>query len=436
MTSLGDLLTHKIPPHDLGAERAVIGACILEPSAMVPLLPAEFYAEKHRKIWVAMLELLEKDGTFDSVTIAGQLQSTGDLEGAGGPAHLGQCIEEALIVSSVKGVARMIREKSNERELIKLGTEMIGSVYEGKRLSELDVIQRLEGLPGSLSTAIYDPAVNWHRIVERWGKSLIKTGWDGLDKVLLGFDLGELVVIAGRPSHGKTAFGLALMRKVAGAGTTVDYLALEESDDVATRRLISGVSGVDNYRLKIGNISPAEFADAELAVKALQELPLNVTGLDTMRNLDEDTVVGMAARALGKVVIIDHAQKVNTKGESRTYGLERFLNRLHAIGIRQQKVIIVLWQLNRRMEQEERPPRLSDLRDSGGAEQAARQVLLLYWPWKVKPEEHDALSYQIAVAKNSDGGTGNVTMAYDAKCGRFEDEPSYVTTPVQTGGAE
>lgn len=436
MTTLADLLTSKTPPQDLGAERAIIGASILEPAMMPPLLATEFHAEKHRKIWTAILDVLESDGKVDLVTLCSKLESTGELMEVGGPAHIGLCIEEAVISPNMKGVARIVREKSNQRELIRIGTEMIGSSYEGKKLSEMDVIAKLEGMPGSLTTAIYDPSVNWHRIVDRWGKSLIKTGWHAVDEVLLGFDLGELVVIAGRPSQGKTSIANALMRNLTTAGTMVDYLTLEETDDAITRRQISAVSGVENYKLKIGNVSPSEFAAAEEAVKQLQELPMTVTALDTMRNLDEDTVVGMAARALGKVVIVDHAQKVNTRGDSRTYGLERFLNRLHAIGIRQQKVIIVLWQLNRRMEQEERAPRLADLRDSGSAEQVARQVLLLYWPWKVAPEEYAASEYHVVVAKNSDGGTGLVKLSFDAKCGRFEDDPTSTATPVQTGGVQ
>jgi len=160
----------------------------------------------------------------------------------------------------------------------------------------------------------------------------------------------------------------------------VDYFTLEETDDAITRRWVSQVSGVHNYRIKEGALSPSDIEQAEAAVKDIQGLPLICTAMDTIGNLDEDTVVGTVAHAHSRIVFVDHLQKVQTRGESRVYGLERVINRLHALAIRQQKIVVILSQLSRTMETEKRRPMLSDMRDSGAQEMAARKVLLLYWP--------------------------------------------------------
>jgi len=156
-------------------------------------------------------------------------------------------------------------------------------------------------------------------------------------------------------------------------------------------------------------------------VGKLQDLPIRVTALDTMRTLDEDAICGMVAGAESKIVFVDHLQKIVTKGDSRQYGLERALNRLHAIGIRQGKAVIILSQLGRLMEKENRPPILSDMRDTGALEMAPRQVWLLYWPWKADPTkpDHPQNLYRIDVAKNSDGETGLIQVDFYAPCGQF-----------------
>lgn len=409
-----DTLT-KIPPHSIEAEQAVIGACLLEPTAMPPLSPDEFYKEGHRTAWRAMRDLVDLDGGLDIVTLTSHLRTLDLLDDVGGYAHLASCMEQGCVTSQVKGLARQIREAAKQREIMRLGAEMIQS-----GLSEAEVVKRLNDLPGPLTGAIYDPAINWERIQARWGKKRILTGFGSLDHVLTGLGEGKLIVIAGRTSHGKTAFATNLQRILSESGHTTDYITLEDTDDDVTQRLISQVSGIATYRLTIGNLNEHEFQDAEEAVKHIQGIPLNVTALDTIRSLSEDSVVGMVSTSAAKIIFVDYLQKVSTPGPSRVYGIENFMNRLHAIAIRDGKVVVLMAQLSRTMETENRPPRLSDLRDSGSIEQIARQVLLLYWPWKAdnsKPQNE----YVVDVAKNSGAGTGTVTIDFEAVCGRFKD---------------
>jgi replicative DNA helicase len=235
-----------------------------------------------------------------------------------------------------------------------------------------------------------------------------------------GLALGELAAIGGRTSHGKTALLCALARRLAEAGTRVDILTLEESDDELVKRMVASLTGISSVRLKDGSLSRDEFAAAERAVERLQALPLRITSLETIRSLDEDSVVGVAAASTAPVVLIDHLQKVITAGESRVYGLERLLNRLHAVALKYGRVIVVAAQLSREMDAQRRPPELRDLRDSGAIEQSARQVWLIYWPVK-HDRTRDVTHFEIYVAKNSGGGTGIAPLGYEAACGRFSD---------------
>ena len=410
----------QIPPHDIEVENAVIGSCLCDSDNLPPLAPSEFFSERNRVVWQAMIDLHEIDGKFDLITVAAHLKSRGLLEDAGGPSHLGLCVENGVLAHRVKEMARIVREHARQRAIIAIGSSMIHEGFEG-RAKHAELARRIEELPGPMASALYDPAINWTRIAERWGQNRVLTGYAKLDEVSQGLEFGEMIVIAGRTSHGKTAFATNLLRRLAGVGHVSDYITLEETDDAITRRWVSQVSGVHNYRIKEGSISPSEIEQCEAAVAELQTLPLTCTALDTVGNLEEDTVLGVAAHSPAHIVVVDHIQKISTRDQSRVYGLERVINRFHALAIRQQKSIILLSQLSRTMETEKRRPMLSDMRDSGAQEMAARKVFLLYWPWKTNPDENPAEHYEVDVAKNSDGGTQSVPMVYDPRCGRFAD---------------
>jgi len=345
----------------------------------------------------------------------------------GGPAHLAQCVEDGVLASNLLAYARQVRDASRKREMAQLGAAMLAG-----GMTPSEVAAKLDEMPGPVTAAIYDPATDWAAIVERWGQAQILTGLRWLDHLTQGITLGNLIVIGGRPSHGKTALSVDLSRMLAKAGHHVDYLTLEEPSKNITRRLVAGVTGIKSYLILTGHLSPGEIEACEDAVRQLQSLPLTITDLNTIRNLDEDAVVSFVLQSKAQIVFVDHLQKINTRGESRVYGLERVLNRLHAVGIKHQKAVIVLSQLSRMMESEKRAPALRDLRDSGGTEQSARQVWLLLWPIKMDPDKYALNEYKLEVAKNSDGPTGSVTLHYEPACGRFSTPAGEVPPPEES----
>lgn len=417
---------YRIQPHDLDAERAVLGALLLEGRGAVdriagsPLRADDFFTEGHRDAYAAMLALYRDGQTVDLITLADRLRERKTFEMVGGPSALALFVEQASIMAHLDAYAEIVVKQAKRREVIQACTQVITAAYDEDGLAGItDALgAAMEGLTRRRLVHAYDPAVAWSSIVASWGDERIRTGIAGLDRLTGGLSHGEFIILPGRASHGKTTFAVGLLRRFAAAGATADYLTLEETEDSITRRLVAAEADISLRLLKDGMLSPSEFAKAEDAIRAIQKLPLNVVSLEGVATLDEDAVLSAVMQSEAQVVIVDHLQKISTRDHQRTYGIERILNRLHAFAIRRKRVVILLYQLNREIDQRKSPPVLSDLRDSGSAEILARQIWAVYWPQKYHPSR-PASEYELYVLKQSDGGTGMIPLIFDPRSGRF-----------------
>lgn len=401
-------------------ERCLIGSVIINSIKFPPLHAHEFLNRQHRVIWQGMREMYGDDKVLSAVTLAHHIESHGFwLE------YLLQCVNEAK-PDAITTMARQVRESGKRAAAKRIGTQM---VTDG--LSPDQAQAKLDELPGPLTGAIYDPAVNWLSIQERWKAGVfLKTGFWQLDENA-PLALGEFIIIGGRTSHGKTALAKTIARRIAEHHVKVEYITLEETADSITRREIADIANVPNYKIKAGPppyglLTSQEFDLCDNAVITLQDIDLTVTALDTISALDADTVVGCVSNSDAQVIFLDHIQKVSTKGDSRAYGIEEVVNRLHRVAIKQNKAIIVLWQFNREMDKEGRRPVIADLRDSGAGEIAARQIWLLCWPMKLNlpAKEHDVIDpedYEVWIAKQSDFGTAMVNLRFNMVTGSFSD---------------
>lgn len=421
MPTLTEIITERVAPQDLSCERALIGAALCGLDPLPPILAEEFFTDAHRRIWAACRAVEQIDGRCTVPTVAAYLAQRQELHDAGGPAHLALCVEEGCAVIPITGPARVVRELARKRAVITLGAGLVQRGYTpGEPAAETELQRQIAELPGPLSQALWDPPAAWEQIRARWGRDGLRTGWAALDAVAGGFWPGELVVLAGRTSHGKTSFSTAAaLRMTQQEGLSVDLITLEDPVPAITRRLIAILTGLSFRRLRTGDLSNEEARRADHAVGQLAGVPLHVTGIDRHGQASEDGVLGLLAQATGQVVMIDHLQRVWTKDQSRAYGLERVLSRIHAHVQRTGQVAWVNCQLNRQVEgRKDGKPLLSDLRDSGAIEILARQVWIASWPkkWDGDRDWHD---YQIDVAKNSEGRTGIVEMRWDPASGRF-----------------
>ena len=427
-------MTARLPadiPSALDAEAAVLGCLLLEGRSAMDLVantalkPTDFYTGAHRAIFAAMRRLYQADRPVDVLTTGEVLRASGDIDMAGGPAALARLIEQGSIAAYLTSYVDIVINTAKRRELIQLGAALIQEAHDGEQAADQIIggtAARLEALSRRSMAEPYDAAVNWERVVAGWHRGTVRLGLEPLDELTGGLGRGDLVVFAGRTSHGKTSITVDRTGNLADRGVPVDVLTLEETQDSMTRRYVANRSGVSMYKLRLGALSSGEFQAAEIAVRWMQNLPLTVRGLESLRTPDEQAVLGAASLSKAELVVIDHTQKVSLrpmKGENYTYALRRFVDRLHALAIRDRKVVWLNAQLSRETEHRKGPPMLSDILDSSALENAARQVYLLFWPWK-QDNDKDPTEYQIFVAKNSEGGTGKIGLRFYPSSGRFE----------------
>ena len=425
----------RLPPHDLPAEQAILGAILLEGRAALdrvalwPLVVTDFYVEAHRATFAAMRRLHDADHAVDVLTVSAELRRAGDLDAVGGPAALAGLVEAGSIASYLDSYLGLVVNAGKLRELIQQMTRLVADAYDAHDGAD-ELIGRglasLERLARRRTGEAFDAAVAWRDVVESWQRGTVRSGLRDLDTLTGGITRGQLLVVGGFTSIGKTAYSWDRAIEFARAGRTVEVLSLEESSEAATRRAVSNISGVSLYKLRTGQLHQVEFERSEDAVRELQDLPITVTTVETLRTSDERAVIGAVSKSRADVVMLDHIQKVEIrkqdKDELRTYGIGRVMDRLAHIALRDGKVLWVNAQLarDREAQRKVRPPVLGDLRDSAFLEQTARQVWLLCWAWKLDTE-HDREAYEVHVAKHSEGGTGRVKLRFHADCGRFED---------------
>lgn len=403
-------------------ERILIGSILVERGQRIPpLLPDEFFLDKNRLIWSAIADL---GLGVDLTTLYAELEKRQHVEASGGAAYLAQCVEDGVLAVNIPAYAEEIRGSARERLIRRLGQEMTE-----QGLPSNVIEQRLAEIPGPIASSVRAMGMIWGAVKARWAHDQqILTGLTSLDAVTGGITPGDVLVIGGRTSHGKTSLLAHLAIVLADQGVPVDYVTLEESDQSILRRCIANRAGMHYNRLRSGGLPDYELKAAEEAVAHLGSIPLTITSMTTLRSSGEDQVCGAIAASKAPVVILDHLQRVLTRNPSRVYGLEAVLGRLAETGLRDQKAVIVAAQLGRSMEDEQRPPRLSDLRDCGAIEIIARAVWLVYWPWK-----HDASKpmheYRVLVQKQSDGAIGDVTLGYDPTRALFYDPASRAEVP-------
>lgn len=398
-------------------ERAMIGGILIDGGPpFPPLLPSEFQLEAHRILWGELCDMHANGDPITTMLVHHRLEQRGLLEVIGGPAALAYGLLEGCIEVHRMRYAQLIRDAARRRTIRQLGLQLAE-----QGLPEEEIQTRLAALPGPLAPNLYDAVETMDRIIQRWDQLLIPSGIASLDRLTGGLVRGQVVLLAGITSHGKTALACHLAHRIARARHRVDYITLEETADGITRRLAAAITGMSAYRILTGGLGPQERIDLANAALYLRSLPLRITGPgSTLRSLQANAILGVASQSDAEVVIVDHMQKIQTEGDSRAYGLEGVMNNLHLIGLRDNKIILVTTQVSRTANSERRVPRESDLRDSGALEMFARQIWVGYWPNK-HHSQRPPDEYELHVLKNSEGPTGLVPLMFSAHTGSFTD---------------
>jgi replicative DNA helicase len=432
----------KLPPQNLEAERSVLGSMLIDNEAIhrvVELLSTDaFYREAHRKIFSAIMDLYQRNEPSDLVTLTTELKSKGQLNDVGGAVYLSSLVDEVPTSANVASYARIVREKALRRLLIEGATEIAergyqeeGNVDEFVDKAEriiLEVAQRRikQGF-ASIKEIVKDSFKAIEQLYER--KELITglpTGYKELDRITCGFQRSDLIVIAGRPSMGKTALALNIAEHAAvEAGQKVAIFSLEMSKEQLVQRLLCSRAEVDASKLRGGFLSESDWPKLTRAAGLLSEAPIFIDDSPALNALEVRAKARRLMREHGlDLIVVDYLQLMRGIGrvESREREISEISRSLKALAKELHVPVLALSQLNRGVEaRQDKRPQLSDLRESGAIEQDADVITFIYRDEMYNKDSPDAGKAELIVGKQRNGPTGKVILAFRGHFTRFDD---------------
>jgi replicative DNA helicase len=430
-------------PQNLDAERSILGAILLDNhalnAAIENLKPEDFFLEQHRRVFNQMIALGENQQAIDLVTLTESLHRVGELESSGGAPYLAALADGMPRVSNVEHYARIVREKALLRNLIHATHNIQQRALEGEDGADT-ILDNAESSIFALAEDRLKAGLipvkdivrdNFERLekIFREGKSItgVSTGYTELDKLLSGLQPSELLILAARPSQGKTALALNFAENISiRAGSPVAFFSLEMSKESLLQRLVASVAQIDAHKFRSGHLSREDWRRMTEALGTISNAPLWIDDAGSTSVLE----IGAKARRLKRekglsLVVVDYLQLITGRGRfsNRQEEVSSISRGLKGLAKELQIPVLVLSQLTRAPEREERGPQLSDLRESGAIEQDADVVMFIYRPhWSkmdASPEERDQA--EIQVAKQRNGPTDKVRFVFRSRLTRFEE---------------
>src|SRR5580698_8280340 len=430
-------------PNNLDAERSVLGAILLDNNALntaiETLRPDDFFLDQHRRVFTQMIALAEVQQAIDLITLTEELHRRGDLEASGGAPYLASLADGMPKVSNIEHYARIVKEKAMLRNLIHTTHNIQQRAFEGE--DGADMI--LDNAESSIFLLAEDRVKaglipvkdivrdNFERLekIFKEGKSItgIPTGYVELDKLTSGLQPSKLLILAARPSQGKTALALNLAEDISiRAGQPVAFFSLEMSKESLLQRLVASVAQIDAHKFRTGHLSRTDWTGMTDALGTISNAPLWVDDAGFISVLE----IGAKARRLKRdkglsLLIVDYLQLITARGRfgNRQEEVASISRGLKGLAKELQIPVLVLSQLTRAPERDERGPQLSDLRESGAIEQDADVVMFIYRPNFFKagatPEEREET--ELRIAKQRNGPTENVKFRFLSKFTRFEE---------------
>lgn len=433
-----------LPPQNLEAEQSILGGLMLDSAAIdqvEDLIDSEdFYKPAHQKIYATIKELHHKNEKADLLTVSNLLDSRQEMDSIGGPAYLANLLEKTLSAANIQSYAKIVREKSLLRRLIGTSSGIIEKAYTGEYqdiesfvdMAEAEIFKVAEnkgtsGLTGAWS--IVESSIK--RIEELYKRKEeitgLATGFTMLDRLTAGMHGGELIIIAARPSMGKTAFSLNIAGHVAlRLKKTVAYFSLEMGKESVMTRMLAGEAKVGMGELRSGRIQDANWPRLISAAGALSEAPLFI---DDTAGISPFEIRARCRRLKARhgldIIMIDYLQMMSLKQrvESREREVSEISKTLKGVAKELQVPVIALAQLNRAVDSRgDRRPMISDLRESGSIEQDADVVMMLYRDDYYDKDDPDKQGLaEVIIGKQRNGPTDTVKLRFDAKFNRFRD---------------
>jgi len=441
---------NRVPPQNLEAEMSVLGGILLENQALNRaleyLLPEDFYREGHGRIFGGMIELSNKGEPVDLVTLTAALEKHGTLELAGGAGYLASLVDFVPTAANISYYSRLVKEKALQRNLISVSTEIARRGFNGEDFEitldwaekSIFEITSKKGRPSFFSTKeIVKTTIRKieELIVRKEHVTGVPTGFKDLDQITAGFQASDLIVVAGRPSMGKTALVTNIVENAAiGSNVPSIIFSLEMSKEQLVMRMLCSLARIDASRLRTGHLEPQDIERIKNAAGKLDGAPIYIDDTPAIsalelrakaRRLKADKKIGL--------VIVDYLQLMQGRNaESRQQEISEISRSLKALAKELDLPVVALSQLNRSLEnRDNKRPMLADLRESGAIEQDADVIMFVYRDavyckacrnkdeFCDKNHEKDA---EIIVGKQRNGPIGTVHLTFLGEYTRFENQ--------------
>ena len=443
----------KLPPHSVEAEQSVLGGILLDTTAWDKitdiLQEQDFYRYEHRLIFRHIAQLIDHAKPVDVITVAESLESNAELDKAGGLAYLGSLAQNVPSAANIRRYAEIVRERAVMRKLAEVGTEIATNAYNpggrdaGQLLDEAEsrVFEISEagerGRQGfvaipSLLTQVVERIETLYSRDNASDVTGIATGFTDLDSMTSGLQPGDLIIVAGRPSMGKTAFSVNIAEHVALEVTKpVAIFSMEMGGTQLAMRMIGSVGRLNQHTLRTGKLEDDDWSRMTHALGRLNDAPIFIDETAALNSLE----LRSRARRLHRqndglgLIVIDYIQlmsSVSTKGgENRATEISEISRSLKSLAKELQVPVIALSQLNRSLEQRpNKRPIMSDLRESGAIEQDADLILFIYRDEVYNPDSPDKGKAEIIIAKQRNGPIGKIELTFRGEYTRFENYAS------------
>ncbi len=434
----------KVPPNSVEAEQSVLGGIMLDNQAWDKIADLvtedDFYRHDHKLIFRVISEQIEQSKPCDAVTISDRLELKGELEQIGGLAYLGAVAKNTPSAANVKAYAELVRERSVLRQLIAVGTEIAASGYqpEGRSSKELldcaeknvfEIADQEVRSKGGMSSVKHHAAEAF-KLVEKLYHSKepiigVPTGFSDFDRMTSGMQKSDLIIVAGRPSMGKTTFAMNIAENAAIKNkTAVAVFSMEMSGDSLALRMMSSLGRIDQHKVRTGQLNDQDWDRLMSGMGILSEAPIYIDETPALSPLE----IRARARRLQReanlgLIVIDYLQLMrgNGRAENRTTEVSEISRSLKALAKELEVPVIALSQLNRSLEQRpNKRPVMSDLRESGSIEQDADVIVFIYRDEVYNDDSPDKGSAEIIIGKQRNGPIGTVRLTFLGKYTRFE----------------
>lgn len=436
----------KLPPHSIEAEQSVIGGLLLDNAAWDRVADiigeSDFYRADHRLMYRHISKLIGHSRPADVITVAESLESTRELDSVGGLAYLGALAQNTPSAANIRRYAEIVRERAVMRKLAAVGTDIADSAYSpmgreaGQLLDEAEskvfAISE-EGARGRQGFLDMQPLLT--QVVERIDMLYnrdnpsdvtgVPTGFTDLDRMTSGMQPGDLVIIAGRPSMGKTSLAMNIAEFVAVENhLPVGVFSMEMGAAQLVMRMLGSVGRLDQHKVRTGRLADEDWRKLTDAVGKLNDAPVHIDETPALNALELRARARRLHRQYGKLglIVVDYLQlmSASTQGENRATEISEISRSLKALAKELNVPVIALSQLNRGLEQRpNKRPVMSDLRESGAIEQDADVILFIYRDEVYNQDSPDKGKAEVIISKQRNGPIGTVTLTFQGEYTRF-----------------